>query len=206
MEVVTCSKIVAKNLSAMHDARQDFIKSESDKKLRRALRRQIRTSSEVKYVTGDKVYYKRRTNDYWKGPATVYRQENQQVLIKHGSTYQRIHLRRLSLIDCLNLSEMEQNPENKEKGNSYHSKEIRVSGNNEQVGAEMDTDEFDKTILQIEPDNSNADQSDDTCDESLLDNTILPKVKDSVVFIREGRNEWKRRTIHSRAGKQIGKY
>ena len=78
----------------------------------------------------------------------VYGQENQQVLIKHGSTYQRIHLRKLSLIDCLNLSEMEQNPENKEKVNSYDSKEIRVSGNNEQqVSVEMDTDEFDKTIL-----------------------------------------------------------
>ena len=102
---------------------------------------------------------------------------------------------------------MEQNPENKEKVNNYDSKEIRVSGNNKrQVSAEKDTDEFDKTILQIEADNSNADQSDDTCDESLLDSTILPKVKDRVVFIREGRNEWKRRTIHSRAGKQIGKY
>ena len=89
MEVVTCSKIVAKNLSAMHDARQAFIKSESDKKLRRALRHQIRASSEVKYVTGDKVYYKRQTDDYWKGPTTVYGQENYQFLIKHGSTYQR---------------------------------------------------------------------------------------------------------------------
>ena len=46
---------------------------------------------------------------------------------------------------------------------SYDSKEIKVSGNNEQqVSAEMDTDEFDKTSLQIEPDNSNAEQADDT--------------------------------------------
>ena len=46
--------------------------------------------------------------------------------------------------------------------NSYDSKEIRFSGNNEQqLSAEMDTDEFDKTSFQIEPDNSNADQSDD---------------------------------------------
>ena len=27
-----------------------------------------------------------------------------------------------------------------------------------------------------------------------------------MVFIREDRNEWERRTIHSRAGKQTGKY
>ena len=40
----------------------------------------------LQYVIGDNVYYKRRTDDYWKGPATVIGQENQQVLIKHGST------------------------------------------------------------------------------------------------------------------------
>ena len=86
---------------------------------------------------------------------------------------------------------MEQNPENKEEVNGCDNKEIRVSGNNEQqLSTEMDTNEFDETRLQIEPDNSNAEQSNDTYDESLLDNTILTKVKDRVVFIREGRNEW----------------
>ena len=63
--------------------------------------------------------------------------------------------------------------------NSYDSKEIRVSGNTEQqVSAEMDADEFDETGLQKQPDNSNADQSNDTYKKLLLDNTILPKVKD----------------------------
>ena len=126
---VTCSKIVAENLSAMDDVRQAFIKSESDEKLRRALRHQFRASSEVKYITGDKTYYKRRTDDYWKRPATVIGQKNQQVLVKHGFTYQRMHLFRLRLTDCLNFSEMEQNPENKEEVSSYDSKETRVLGN-----------------------------------------------------------------------------
>ena len=103
----------------MHDARQAFIKSESDEKLRRALRHQVRISSEVKYVTEDELYYMKQTDEYWKGPATVIGQENQQVLIKHGSTYHRMHPCRLRLIDCLNLSEMEQNPENKEELNIY---------------------------------------------------------------------------------------
>ena len=52
---------------------------------------------------------------------------------------------------------------------SYDSNEIRVSGNTEpQVSPEMDADEFDKTSLQIEPNNSNADQSNDTYDKSLI--------------------------------------
>ena len=70
----------------------------------------------------------------------------------------------------------------------------------------MDTDEFDEAIIQKEPDKSNAEQLDDTCGESLLDNTILPKVKDRVVYIRVGKNKWERRTIHSTAGKQTEKY
>ena len=36
----------------MHDARQAFIKSGSDEKLRRALRHQVRTSSEVNMLLG----------------------------------------------------------------------------------------------------------------------------------------------------------
>ena len=56
LEGVTSSKIVAENLNAMHNARQAF-KAEADEKLRRALRHQVRTSSEVKFITGDKVYY-----------------------------------------------------------------------------------------------------------------------------------------------------
>ena len=61
----------------MHDARQAFIKSESDKKLRQALWHQVRTSSEVRYVADDKVLQ------------VMNRQllENPQVLLKHGSTY-----------------------------------------------------------------------------------------------------------------------
>ena len=58
----------------MHDAIQAFIESESDEKLRLDLQHPVRTRSEVKYVTGDKVYYKRR-----KGPVTVIGQENQQA-------------------------------------------------------------------------------------------------------------------------------
>ena len=76
LEGATCSKVVAENLFAVHDAKKAFIKSESDEKLSQALRHQVRTSSEVKHVTVDQVYYKRGPDDYCKGPATVTGQEN----------------------------------------------------------------------------------------------------------------------------------
>ena len=45
----TSSEIVAQNLNAMHSARKAFIKSESDEKIRCALRHQTRTSGDTKY-------------------------------------------------------------------------------------------------------------------------------------------------------------
>ena len=81
----------------MHAVRQDFIKSESAEKLRRALRHQTRTYSDVKYFTGDIVYYKRDSSNEWKGPRIVIGQDCQQVLVKHGGSYVRVHPCRLLL-------------------------------------------------------------------------------------------------------------
>ena len=53
------SNILVNNLSALHKARQAFIASENAEKIRRALSNNVRTSGDTKYVTGDKVYYKR---------------------------------------------------------------------------------------------------------------------------------------------------
>ena len=53
---VSMTEIVADNLNAMHAARKAYIESESSKKLRRALRYQIRPSLAQKYNNGDLVY------------------------------------------------------------------------------------------------------------------------------------------------------
>ena len=67
----TTSEIVACNLNAMYAARQAFIKSESAEKLRRALHYQTRICNDMKYFTGDIVYYKRNNSYEWRGPGTV---------------------------------------------------------------------------------------------------------------------------------------
>ena len=84
-------------MNAIHAARTAFIASENDEKIRRALKSNIRTTGEVKYVTGDKVFYKRDTANQWHGPATVIGQVDQQVFVKHGSFYIRVHPCRLQL-------------------------------------------------------------------------------------------------------------
>ena len=95
---VTSSDIVRENLKALHSARQAFMASESSERIRRALRHNVRTSGEQKFFTNDKVYYHRLNSKEWKGPCTVLGQEGQQVLLKHGGTYIRVHPCRLSLV------------------------------------------------------------------------------------------------------------
>ena len=63
----------------------------------RGLCHQTRTYSDLKYFTGDIVYYKRNNNNEWKGPGTAIGQDGQQVLVKHGGSYVRVHPCRLLL-------------------------------------------------------------------------------------------------------------
>ena len=97
LEGKTTSEIVACNLNTMHATHQAFTKSESAEKLRRALRHQTHIYSDVKYFTGNIVYYKRNNSNEWKGPGTVIGQDGEQVLVKHGGSYVRVHLCRLLL-------------------------------------------------------------------------------------------------------------
>ena len=89
---------ILKNLEALHKAREAFIASENSEKIRRALSHNIRTSGDIKYITGDQIYYKRSNSRERHGPATVLGQDGQQVLIKMGSIYIRVHPCRLQLI------------------------------------------------------------------------------------------------------------
>ena len=92
----TCvSEIVAQNLNAMHSARKAFIEQESAERLRRALNRKVRNYSEQVFCLGDKVYFWRNNNLEWHGPAIVIGKDRQQILIKHGGSYIRVHPCRL---------------------------------------------------------------------------------------------------------------
>ena len=93
------SQIISDNLNALHSARCAFIEAENNEKIRRALTHNVRSSGEVKYVTGDDVYYKRDDSQEWHGPGKVIGQVGQQVFVKHGSFYIRVHPCRLQLVN-----------------------------------------------------------------------------------------------------------
>ena len=52
------SDVVRDNLNAMHKARESYIKAESSERIMRALRKNIRTYSEVEFIPREKVLYK----------------------------------------------------------------------------------------------------------------------------------------------------
>ena len=85
------SKIVSNNLDAILKAREAFISSKNSEKIRQTLSHNIRSSGDVKYISGDSVYYKRIDSKEWHGPAKVLGQDGQQVLVKNGSNYIRVY-------------------------------------------------------------------------------------------------------------------
>ena len=68
LEGLTDSKIVASNLTSMHEARKAFIKIESSEKISRALGHNLRSYKDAVFTTGDDVYYKRNDSKRWKSP------------------------------------------------------------------------------------------------------------------------------------------
>ena len=91
LEEPTVSKVVSDNVHAMHKAREEFVSCESKKKLRKALKSNVRTCNDEYFDNGEKVLYKRNNSNVWHGPAVVIGREAQSILIKHGNQYVKVH-------------------------------------------------------------------------------------------------------------------
>lgn len=85
------SEIIEDNLKAMRRARTAFLQAESSERIRRALNKKLRTSSEAQYVNGDTVYFKRKDDHEWHGPGKVIGQDGRMILIRNQSTWVRVH-------------------------------------------------------------------------------------------------------------------
>jgi hypothetical protein len=90
--------LIRMHLNAAHMSRQAFIQTESDERIRRALRHNVGTYADVRYSNGDKVYYRRKNFKGWKGPAVVLGQDGQSVAIRHGGAYYRCHPSQLMMV------------------------------------------------------------------------------------------------------------
>ena len=88
----TVSKTVADHLTALTTARKKFVELENSNRLKRALQDRVyEAATDMKYVSGDRVYFKRSNQKKWNGPATVVGHLANQVLIKQGGLLVRVH-------------------------------------------------------------------------------------------------------------------
>ena len=132
------SQIVRENLNTLHEARKSFIHQESSEKLSRALNKQTRTYADKPFLAGDDVFFKRDQSSRWQGPAKVLGKDSNQILIKHGSSYLRVHPCRL-----LHKANTEDNLPNQpiQANTDDTPPTVRTDNNQEDPFSESDDDE-----------------------------------------------------------------
>lgn len=108
----TTSTIIRENMNAIEAARKAFIQLENNARIKRALRDRVYERANMKYVSGDSVFYKRqKTKGPWLGPATVVGHLDNQVLVKHGGCLIRVHPCKLILRTLANKYVINSNQE-----------------------------------------------------------------------------------------------
>ena len=91
-------EIVRRNLVAMNNARVTQVEQEASKRLKIALKKQIREHKLEDAQLQDEVYYKREGEKEWRGPARVIGIDGKTVIVKHGGDIReiaRIHITRI---------------------------------------------------------------------------------------------------------------
>ena len=88
----TSSSIMQQHLNILQSTREEFVKSDANDRIRRALLAKIDTSGDC-YEQGDEVYYHR--GNQWRGPARVMFQDGKIVWVRDGSQYARCSVNRI---------------------------------------------------------------------------------------------------------------
>ena len=94
LDARTSTQIFNDHLNALDAARRAFVQSESEERIRRALRTKV-WASEESYVFGDKVFYKKDSSEKWLGPVKVMFQDGRIVFLRHGAVVVRVSPNRL---------------------------------------------------------------------------------------------------------------
>ena len=171
------SKYLEDHLEALRKARSAFIHTESSARIKRALSHNIRSSGDVKYTTGDNVYYKRKDETRWRGPGTVIGQDGQFVLVRHQSTWIRVHPCRLQLLS------------NNLQGNQPSVIDLEEQ-EQDNTPALIDSDSEENTNINTLENNDIPTVNDiDTNDQNLEQNSIVRETTDEPNIQNETTNE-----------------
>ena len=163
------SNLIASNLSAMKQAREEFIRAESSKGIRRKLNHKSCTSSDVKYINGDEVYYTRTDDKRIHGPGVVIGQNSQCVLLKHQSTWVRVHPSRLQLIE-VDTTESSESDHTDEVNQTLREEKILIS--EVKVGDKQEH----QVAISREATANKLKETDEVCEDSSIDQSRVPGI------------------------------
>ena len=104
LEPINSSDVVRRNLNALHSAREEFVRFESDERIKRALRHNVRDNHLEELYIGDEVFYKRKDSNQWRGPGIVIGRDGKQVLVRQGGELYRVHTCQLARLHNLELA------------------------------------------------------------------------------------------------------
>ena len=83
-ECTTKSEVFAKNINALHQAREEFIKAESSCVLKKALKSRVYARGE-NIKEGDHIYYYKGNNKDWQGPDKVIAVNGKKLFVDKGA-------------------------------------------------------------------------------------------------------------------------
>ena len=168
-ESATSSQVL-ENLQVMRAARKSFIEAESSQKIKKALMSKTRSSNGVKFVNGDLVFFKRKDENRWKGPATVIGQDGQQVILKHGGYIIRVHPCRVLLKTDYDSNSYKQEPTSLDSFNINDENDENKVVVPDTTIDELDTDEEND---ETNPRNNLVPESEEALDENMMNETVL---------------------------------
>ena len=157
----------------------------------------------------------------WKGPGKVLGQDGQQVLVKYGSHYVRVHPCRLALEKLQDNSNTNTNTVNIHH-NSTQIQQNNTVGENHQTEPQQESDDEEYIVRNIESttvnENKDVDDLSATLERMSMSTEVIPhcpneynkfknlKKNSKVQFKYNDEEEYKSATLLSRSGKVTGKY
>ena len=209
LEEIPSTEIIAANLKAIKEARKSFMHSESSEKLKRALRKNIRSCNDLKILIGDSVFYKTNNSKRWKGPGKVLGQDGQQLLIKHGSTYVRCHPCHVTLTREKHFDSSKDSNESLDIQQTVESKIQQTDNNIDHFESSDEDDSNDQEM--INNNEQHLDLVNDNQQNLEIDSNKKATINDlkkhqTVKYLPKDSAEWKHTQIISRGGKTSGKY
>ena len=133
----------------MHAACKAFIETEESEKLRRAIKAKTRFSTGIIYQPRDIVYYKQSDSNQWKGPGTVSRRENKQILVKHSGVYVRVHACCLQHAQNSQMTSKKENIESENSGNVENKNESLDIYNDSDIASRSYTTKINENNEQV---------------------------------------------------------